>query len=464
MARIPTIKTLTNSADEVLNAIRNSASVNYRNYVPFAQPNADSIRSIGNIIMDYPALMNEFCDLINRIAWVTVTSKFYSDHFAPFKRGIMEMGETIEEAFVDLAKIHNFDPDYVEEIFKREHPDISVAFHVRNYKKFYKQSITLEDIKAAFLDERGVFDLIDKIIEAMYTSAEYDEEQVIKYLFATLIVNGLIKIVYTDGYNTTESAKSSVAKIRAESNKMMFMNTQRNVAGVHTFTPREDQYVLIGADFDAATGVEVMANAFNLDKVDWLGHRMLVSGFGDLDDDRLSAIFEGDSIYSPISDADKTKLASVECIIADRDFIQIYDNLIRMTNDPFIGETLTQQYVLHAWKTFFVSPYAQAVCFFSGARGTVTALTTNASSFNVNAGGQVQIIPTVTTTNFASKSVKYVTTGNSANYLTVNGAGVVTVKKDAPAATYTVNVVSVVDPTKSKSVSIVVGDHVGGIS
>ena len=35
-------KVFTNSAAEVLNAIRNSATVNYQNYVPFAQPDGDS--------------------------------------------------------------------------------------------------------------------------------------------------------------------------------------------------------------------------------------------------------------------------------------------------------------------------------------------------------------------------------------------------------------------------------------
>lgn len=454
MARIPTIKTLTNAADEVLNAIRNSASTNYRNYVPFAQPNADSIRAIGNVIMDYPALMNEFCDLINRIAWVTVTSKFYTDHFTPFKKGIMEMGETIEEAFVDLAKIHNFDPDYVEEIFKRERPDIAVAFHVRNYKKFYKQSITFEDIKAAFLDERGVFDLIDKIIESMYTSAEYDEEQVIKYMIGRIILNGFMHTVTVPALSA-DNMKSIISTVRAESNKMTFMNTERNIAGVHTHTPREDQYVIMGADFDALADVEVMASAFHLDRTDWLGHHMLISGFGDLDTDRLAEIFEGDTTYTAFTSAQLTALGTVLCVIVDRDFVQIYDNLIRMTNDPFIGETLTQQYVLHTWKTFSFSPFAQAVCV-TTSTPAVSAVTVASNRLTTSAGGQVQIMPTVTSTGFAPQTVNYTVGASGANYLTVNGSGVVTVASNTPAATYTVTVASEFDSTKTVAVSVVV--------
>ena len=59
MATRPKVKTLTNSAVDVLNVIRNNASVDFRDYVPIATPDADSIRTIGAIIMDYRSLQNE---------------------------------------------------------------------------------------------------------------------------------------------------------------------------------------------------------------------------------------------------------------------------------------------------------------------------------------------------------------------------------------------------------------------
>ena len=80
MPTIPKFKTLTNSSVDVLNVIRNSASQNFKDYVPIATPNADSIREIGAIIMDFPALQNEFLNaLINRIGMVLVTSKSYQN-------------------------------------------------------------------------------------------------------------------------------------------------------------------------------------------------------------------------------------------------------------------------------------------------------------------------------------------------------------------------------------------------
>ena len=111
MPNIPNKVNLTGSSVDILNAIRNSATANYRGYVPEATNSADSIREIGAIIMDYPTLQNEFLSaLINRIGRVLITSKMYSNPWAIFKQGMLEYGETIEEIFVNLAKPFEFDP------------------------------------------------------------------------------------------------------------------------------------------------------------------------------------------------------------------------------------------------------------------------------------------------------------------------------------------------------------------
>ena len=139
MPTIPAKVSLTKSSVDILNAIRNSATANYRDYVPAASPSAESIREIGNIIMQFPALQNEFLSaLINRIGRVMITSKMYSNPWAMFKKGLLEFGETIEEIFVNIAKPFTYDPAVAEEkVFKREIPDIKSAFHIMNYQKYY---------------------------------------------------------------------------------------------------------------------------------------------------------------------------------------------------------------------------------------------------------------------------------------------------------------------------------------
>ena len=192
MATKPKIVTLTNNSVDVLNAIRNSASINYSDYVPIATADADSIRAIGATIMDYPALQNEFLNaLVNRIGRVILTSKSYRNPWAMFKKGFLEFGETIEEVFTNLAKPFQFDPAVAEnEIFKREIPDVRSAFHVLNYQKFYKATVSQEQLRMAFMSWDGVTSLISSIVESMYTAANYDEFITMKYLLCKRILSG----------------------------------------------------------------------------------------------------------------------------------------------------------------------------------------------------------------------------------------------------------------------------------
>ena len=180
MATKPKVRTLTNSSADVLNAIRNSASVNYRNYVPVVTPDADSIREIGAIIMDMPALQNEFLSaLVYRIGKVIITSKSYSNPWSMFKKGFLDFGETVEEVFVAMARPFQYDPAVAEkELFKREIPDVQSAFHVMNFQKFYKTTTEEQDLRLAFLSEDGVYNLVSKITEQLYTAMENDEFQV----------------------------------------------------------------------------------------------------------------------------------------------------------------------------------------------------------------------------------------------------------------------------------------------
>ena len=272
MPTIPkkTILTRTNTSVNVLNVIRNNASVDYRNYIPIATPDADSIRDIGNIIMDYPALQNEFLSaLINRIGLVLVTSRYYDNPFARFKRGKLELGETVEEVFVDLAKPFVYDAERAEtDQYKREMPDVKSAFHILNSKIFYKTSNSFNDLKSAFLAWDGIYDLISKIIEALYKSMNYDEYQVIKYMIARRLLNGQMSYTTVADPDNNSNLDDILADIKSVSNDFTFLNTSYNPAGVYNNSEKPRQVLLVNSTFDAKLSVQALAYMFNLDKAD----------------------------------------------------------------------------------------------------------------------------------------------------------------------------------------------------
>lgn len=447
----PQVKTLSGNSVDILNAIRNSATQNYKDYIPVATKDAESIREIGAIIMDYPALQNEFLSaLVNRIGRVLITSKMYSNPIEMFKKGMLEFGETVEEIFVNIAKPFQFDPSIAEkEVFKREIPDVRGAFHVMNYQKFYKATISDRELKQAFLSWDGVSNLIAKIVDSMYTGANYDEFLTMKYLLARHILDGHMTVQEIPAV-TTANMKAITAEIKGVSNKLTFMSSDNNIAGVQTFSLKENQYLIMNAQFDATMDVEVLASAFNMNKAEFMGHRVMIDGFGNLDIARLNILFSDDPNYTEIGTADLEALNAIPAVIIDADWFMVFDNLQEFT-EQFNGQGLYWNYWYHVWKTFSVSPFANTALFVAGTP-TVKSVKVNPSAASASVGQSLQLTATVTTENFAPQSVTWSSDSDKA---TVDVRGKVTLLEGAT-GTINITATSVYDSNKSGTCIITV--------
>lgn len=451
MATKPKIVTLTNSSVDILNAIRNNASTNYQNYVPLATADADSIREIGAIIMDYPALQNEFLSaLVNRIGRVIITSKMYENPWSMFKKGMLEFGETVEEIFVNLAKPFQYDPSVAEnQVFKREIPDVRSAFHIMNYQKFYKATIQNEQLKTAFLSWDGVSDLIARIVDSMYTGANYDEFQTMKYMVAKQILAGRMYPV-TIPTVSAENSKTIVSTVKGVSNAFEFLSSNYNVAGVKNNSLKRDQYLIINSNFDAVMDVEVLASAFNMDKAEFAGRRVLVDSFGNLDIERLNQLFADDPTYTEIGTADLQALDAIPAILVDRDWFMIYDNLYNFTEN-YNGEGLYWNYWYHVWKTFSTSPFANNALFIPGTP-SVTSIAVSPSEASASVGQTIQLSAVVQTENFAPQAVNWT---SDSEYVTVSASGLVTILEGA-SGTVVVTATSVYDNSVSGTANITI--------
>ena len=446
----PKIKTLTNSSIDVLNAIRNSASVNYQNYVPIATADPENIREIGAIIMDMPQLQNEFLSaLVNRIGRVILTSKMYSNPWEMFKKGMLEYGETIEEIFVNIAKPFQYDPEVAEtDVYKREIPDVRSAFHVMNYQKFYKATIQQEQLRQAFLSADGISQLIAGIVDQMYTAANYDEFLTMKYLLAKKILAGQFKPVEIEALAAANS-NAVTTTIKETSNMLVFPSTEYNPAGVFQHTEYNDQYLIMSAKAKAIIDVNTLAAAFNMDKADFMGHVVTIDSFGSLDIARLNVLFADDPTYTEIGTAELEALAAIPAVSVGRDWFMVYDNLMQFTEN-YNGQGLYWNYFYHVWKIFSSSPFENAVVYVPETPG-VTSVTVSPKAAQVKVGGTIQLSATVGTTGFASQAVNWsVATAAFANTVTVDRAGLVHIDKNAPTdkGMCTIKCTSVFDSTK----------------
>ena len=442
---------------EILNTIRDNASANYRDYVPVADPtDQQSVRNIGGIIMNYPALQNEYLNaLMNRIGRVIITSKLFYNPWSGLKKGLLEFGETVEEIFVNIAKPFQFDPAVAEsEVFKREIPDVRAAFHILNYQKFYKATISNDQLRQAFLSWQGITDLIAKIVDSMYTGANYDEFLTMKYMLARNILQGRMNVTEVDPV-TADNAKTIVSAIKGVSNVWEFPSTNYNLAGVTTQTDKRDQIILLNAKFDAVIDVEVLAVAFNMEKAEFMGNRILVDSFGALDTARLNLLFKDDPNYVPLSQEELSALDAIPAVMVDRDWFMIFDNFYNFTEN-YNGQGLYWNYFYHTWKTFSVSPFANNTVYVAGTP-TVTSVTVTPATATVLKGQSLHLTANVVTTNFAPKSVVWTITGNTSQDTHIDIYGNLFVAEDETGTTITVTATSTFDNTKTGTSTITVG-------
>ena len=213
--------TLNATTIDILNVIRENASYDYQQNVPVVTKEAD-IPKVGEVIYGTPAFANQFINaLVNRIAVVRVQSATFNNPYAMLKKGYREFGEAIEDIFVGILKGVHYSPEKAEaREFKRTMPDVRTAFHTMNWRVMYPVTIQDEDLKLAFLSIDGVTDLISKIVDAVYTSAEYDEFLLFKYLLIKSISHGKMKPI---SIGTGTDIKERAIQFRGISNKLTFM-------------------------------------------------------------------------------------------------------------------------------------------------------------------------------------------------------------------------------------------------
>lgn len=325
MARKIAYSTLNASGQDIMNVIRANASYEYQQYIPEVNKLNDMVK-VGELILGYPAMANQFLNaLINRIAAVIVKSHTFKNVFAPLKKRDLGLGETVEEVFVGMAKAREFSAEKAEaRELKRTLPDVRAAFHLCNVDMQYAVTIQNRDLARAFLTDEGLEDLIARIVDSIYRGLEYDEYQIFKYLLIKGYNNGeLYKKPITSGLGADALHDAAVA-FRATSNQLLFINTDFNAAGVHTNTPREDQVILMDAQFAAAFDVSVLAAAFNMEKADFMGQLILIDSFTTFDNERFSAIVDATDAMEEVTNTELTNMANVKAIIADKEYFQYY--------------------------------------------------------------------------------------------------------------------------------------------
>lgn len=432
---------LSNDSFAILNAIRNEIGGEFRANTPLVE-NLSDTKAYGLYVTGSGDARNSFMtSLVNRIAQVMCLVRSYENPLKRFKKGILGPGEVVENIWVGLVSPEGWtqNPASPGDVFKTNNPSNQVSMHPVNSKLLYEITTNEAELSLAFTSEGGVYDLVSRIVQRLTDSEEWDEYVMMKYVIARALLANPDSVLSVDSLSAV-NANEIVSDFKGVSNNMRFMATDYNVAQVPTHSPIARQVFFLTAQASAVLDVEVLAKAFNLSYVDFLGQQQMVNSFAmtEAEQDRLDTMMTETASqglipgYTKFTDAEVDQLKHIVGAIIDEDFFMIFDKLYQVQAQYDVKHLNTNNF-LHAWKVYSYNPFANAI-FFDDVTPSVTL---DKSTASISGTGTSQL---TATTKPIGKEVEW--TSSDEAVATVSDSGLVTGVSSGSAtitATMTIN-------------------------
>ena len=338
-----TAKTTNVASPEMLNAIRADASAAYQNAVPKATPS--NLSDVANPILAYDAMANEFLSaLVNKIVATLLYRKMWDNPLSVLRKNAEPLGVDVEELHVNPAEGQAYDGTEtgMQAILKMTKPDVAATWYRLNRQDKYPVTINNEQLTNAFTSWGALESLIQGIVDSLYNANTIDEFKYTKELVTSAITDNKLQTVTAVLPTTEATGKQFQVALRNLSMLFTFPSSKYNnyklMGGTGnartTWSPIEDQLIIIRADVAANVGVEVLSAAFNISYADYLARQIIVDELG----------------------TDGKTLA----VLCDTKAFQIREKLRRFTTF-YNGSAMNWNYWLHAWDTFSLSPFHNCV-------------------------------------------------------------------------------------------------------
>lgn len=318
----------------ILNTIRSNATTEYQDLVPVATQT--NIAAVGNPILTYQAIQNQFLSaLINKIAFQVIHNKQLTNPLAALKRGTIPLGSDIEEIFANPAEAEAYDPTGATLLTVKK-PDTKTLYHRMNRQDYFRVTVSRQQLQTAFTSYDNLESLINTIVQTLYSGDNLAEFVLMKNLIADAVINSRVKTTLVSDVTDEATGKAFIKAVQNASSYMEFPGQEFNMFPVTTWTPAADQILIVRADIINSIGVDVLAAAFNMDKVQLLQNLVKVDSFG--------------------------AASNVLALLADKSLFQIYDNHSELT-EFYNPQGLTWTYFWHHWQSYSISSFANALAF-----------------------------------------------------------------------------------------------------
>ena len=323
-------------------------------------------------------IYNDFANfLVNRIGYSFAHQMRWENPLKEFIKQKLYYGSSVEETMLGWIRGHSYDME-AETQFKTHFPEGVQAFHSINHQVNYPISVSRENMRRAFVDETGLNQLVASIMAQPMNADEYDMYSEMLELFKRYDENYKMARVQCSAVPTDKAtADEFLQELQQMAYDITVPTCEWNAVGLPVFAKPDELVLFVRSDVMAATNVQSLAAAYNLDKVD-IQYRLKVIP----------------KHKWPMNDNDFA-------VLTTGDFFQVYPVEYTTTSqvDPV---SLKTNYWLHDWSIVSFSPCVPVICFSVDAGEAVPTVTMKTTSLGVSLsdahvapGGTIKITPTL---------------------------------------------------------------------
>lgn len=338
-----------------LNKIRQISSDIYHQYIPILEDDTD-ISTLATPVLTVPEVYNEFCNaLVNRIVYTQISTKTFNNPLRGLEGNVMPLGYAGQEIYVNPAKGRQYNVNDFAGILQKYEADVKVQYLIKNMDIQYPLTVVRTKLKEAFVSWDSLDSFITGLTNSLYNGMYIDEFKWTKALVSSAYKGNLVQVeTISSPLTSADTAKAFTKKARELFLNFQMPSTSYNawskVGGsgspVTTWTNPEDIVILIRNDIRAHLDVEVLANAFQIDKATLMGNIYPVDNFNVYDDEGTQ-IFDGSNLFA---------------LIADRNWFKIKP-IDQFMENGYNANNRAMQYYLNNIKMYEFSLFANAVAF-----------------------------------------------------------------------------------------------------
>lgn len=433
-----------------LNEIRNTLVQDnslYQTQIPLVDDYTSS-QVYGQSLLNLPSdLRNKFIQsLVNRIAYTRFMMDYFENPLRELAGDDLPLGAIGQEIYVNPARGRVYDINDFAGLLVKYESDIKAEYTEINFDVQYPVTIIRKELEKAFVSWGDFESFLMGISTSLYNGAYIDDYKYTKKLITNAYRNNAVQmetISFAGATPTKDELESLTARLRQAYLDFMVPSTKYNawkkVGGygrsIVSWSKPENIVVFVSNKMASILDVNVLANAFNINKADLMGRVYYVEDF-DILDDSGEVIVDGSNIVA---------------LICDRRWFKIREKDMFM-DEFYNANNRSWQSYLNVIKSFNFSLFANALMLVKALPTlNISSMQFNETSPEVKVGEKIRL--SITTTPFTATQEVTFTSGTTGKATVTkvddrtvevtgvaDGTSVITAKAGSVEATVTVTV------------------------